>query len=232
MARYLRSSRKGIYGLLLTLPLLIIYGTGVHVLFRHSTYEMRNTGDVMVRQIGGWLHLQNPWLVSALLILVFGLYMFWSYRQEELPRIRSIYFPAMLVESLVWGSLLFILLTLLANLPLQLGSFRDQLAQYNLALGAGIYEELVFRAVLISAFGSFLMQAAGLQRTWALGFSLVLAAAVFASFHLFLESFELRIYAQRFMGGVLLGLLYLGRGYGVAVYSHVTYNLLTLVLTR
>ena len=80
MAQYLRSSRKGIYGLLLTLPLLIIYETGVHVLFRHSTYEMRNTGDVMVRQIGGWLHRQNPWLVSALPILLFGRYMFWAFR--------------------------------------------------------------------------------------------------------------------------------------------------------
>lgn len=97
------------------------------------------------------------------------------------------------------------------------------------SIGAGIYEELVFRLGLMSVLVWIGMRAV---RGWALPrwvagvFAVVGSAIVFSWFHhLCGEPFDRGRFVFRTMAGVLLGLLMWARGYGVCVYTHTVYNI-------
>lgn len=96
------------------------------------------------------------------------------------------------------------------------------------SLGAGIFEELVFRLGLMSA-----LVWIGLRtvRAWALPgwiagvFAVVTSALAFSWFHHVCgEEFERTRFVFRTMAGLLLGALMWARGYGVCVYTHTVYN--------
>ena len=97
------------------------------------------------------------------------------------------------------------------------------------SIGAGIFEELVFRMGLMSALVWIGM---GAVRGWSLPkwvagmFAIVASALVFSWFHhLCGEPFDRGRFVFRTMAGVLLGLLMWARGYGVCVYTHTAYNM-------
>jgi len=97
------------------------------------------------------------------------------------------------------------------------------------SVGAGVFEELVFRLGLMSALVWIAMQAV---RSWSLPiwlaglFAVVGSALVFSWFHhLCGEPYDQGRFVFRTMAGVLLGLLMWVRGYGVCVYTHTAYNI-------
>jgi hypothetical protein len=96
------------------------------------------------------------------------------------------------------------------------------------SLGAGIFEELVFRLGLMSALvwvGLRTARAWSLPTWSALVFAVALSALVFSWFHhLCGEPFDRTRFVFRTMAGVLLGILMWARGYGVCVYTHACYN--------
>lgn len=96
------------------------------------------------------------------------------------------------------------------------------------SVGAGIFEELVFRLGLMSALVWIGMRAVrgwGLPKWTAALFAVVGSALVFSWFHhLCGEPFDRGRFVFRTMAGVLLGMLMWARGYGVCVYTHTVYN--------
>lgn len=96
------------------------------------------------------------------------------------------------------------------------------------SIGAGIFEELVFRLGLMSVLvwiGVHAIRAWSLPR-WLVGLAAVIGSAlVFSWFHhLCGESFDRTRFLFRVMAGVLLGLLMWFRGFGVCVYAHTFYD--------
>ncbi|MCA8952128.1 MAG: CPBP family intramembrane metalloprotease [Planctomycetes bacterium] len=96
------------------------------------------------------------------------------------------------------------------------------------SLGAGIFEELVFRLGLMSLIvwlGMRLVQGSSLPR-WVVGIAaVVVSALVFSWFHhLCGEPFDRTRFVFRAMAGVLLGFLMWVRGYGICVYTHTFYD--------
>ena len=101
-----------------------------------------------------------------------------------------------------------------------------------LAIGAGIYEEFLFRVLLI----------AGLTRI--LGFiflwkqlarkivALIISGGIFSAFHFMGEYgdfFSMELFLLRFFAGIILGGLYLFRGFGITAYTHSIYDLIVLI---
>lgn len=193
--------------------------------------------EELLRPLGEWA---NPALAVALVLLAF-----WSIgriRRLELPWLGGSAF--MLLEGALWGSLMGpILVWLTAAIapgtsePLSslsragaaLGEVHASLA---LAAGAGLYEELLFRAGLLSGLAvlfRYLLVGLGWREaatTAGFGFALILSAAVFALAHHLgdPEALETRVLAFRFLAGVLLGGLYAWRGLGVVAYAHAAYD--------
>lgn len=103
------------------------------------------------------------------------------------------------------------------------------------SLGAGVFEELVFRLCLMSALAWLWVRATrGTKVPPWLGGALAVAisALVFAWFHhLCGEPFDPSSFVFRTVAGVLLGLLFWFRGFGVCVYAHAFYDVV-LYATR
>ena len=107
------------------------------------------------------------------------------------------------------------------------------LTEVTLGIGAGIYEELVFRLVLISVLviiGADLLRLPHAATTLA---AVLIAASVFAAHHhqpVGSEEFTLARFLFRTMAGIYLGAVFVFRGYGPAAGLHIAYNLLVVAM--
>jgi hypothetical protein len=102
-----------------------------------------------------------------------------------------------------------------------------------LALGAGVYEELVFRVLLVSAF-AFVGRRLLRWRPWvAAGVAAFLSAVIFAAFHYigpYGDPLRLDSFVFRFIGGLAFSVLYVVRGFGITAWTHTLYDLLALMV--
>jgi hypothetical protein len=101
-----------------------------------------------------------------------------------------------------------------------------------LSLGAGIYEELLFRVVLVSLFAWVARRVFG-WRPLAAGTTATLAGAVvFSAFHYigpYGDAWELYSFVFRTIAGVFFSALYLTRGFGITAWTHALYDVFLLV---
>jgi hypothetical protein len=108
-----------------------------------------------------------------------------------------------------------------------IGLNREAAAPLMLALGAGVYEELAFRLLLLGG-GAWAMHAVfRFPRPLSVAVALLGSSLAFAYVHHVgplgepLESYS---FIFRAVCGALLGLIFLARGLGVAVWTHALYN--------
>ena len=101
-----------------------------------------------------------------------------------------------------------------------------------MSLGAGVYEELVFRLVLFTLL-SLLLKDVIQARGWTVNLGIVLLSALaFSCYHYLspLEHFQWRSFAFRTLAGIYFGMLFLFRGFGITAATHASYDILILFL--
>ena len=116
------------------------------------------------------------------------------------------------------------------------GSFGDRnlLTESILGVGAGIYEELVFRLVLISVLSMIGADLLGLPAKTTTIIAVIVAALAFSGHHhppMGSEPFSTEKFIFRALAGVYLGTVFVLRGYGPAAGTHAAYNLLVIATT-
>jgi membrane protease YdiL (CAAX protease family) len=102
-----------------------------------------------------------------------------------------------------------------------------------LALGAGVYEELLFRLLLIGGVAWVLHKLWGWDKVWSVGVMLIVSSVLFSLAHYVGPLGEpARTYSFFFRAvcGLVLGIVFLWRGLGVAVWTHAIYNGLVMLL--
>jgi hypothetical protein len=101
-----------------------------------------------------------------------------------------------------------------------------------LSLGAGVYEEIVFRVLLVGGLWA-LFRSSGIGRRKAGVFSALLAALVFSGFHYigpYGDQWELASFLFRFLAGLAFSVLFLVRGFGITAWTHALYDVLVFTL--
>ncbi len=144
----------------------------------------------------------------------------------------------MLGESLLWALPLFVFLVLLArHLQLQtlLAGGAQRLgwqAQFVFSIGAGIYEEMLFRLVAIAILHMVIVDVLALpNRAGAVG-AIVISAMLFALYHFpdrGQTPFEMSRFIEFTVAGVYLAGVYLTRGFGVVAGTHAVYDFLVVL---
>ena len=117
--------------------------------------------------------------------------------------------------------------------PLSTGSATDLATEAVLGIGAGVYEELVFRLVLISGVVMLGVDFLHLPQRWVMLAAVIVSALAFSAHHhppLGSEPFESSAFFFRTCAGLYLGALFVWRGYGPAAGTHAAYNLLVAML--
>ena len=106
-------------------------------------------------------------------------------------------------------------------------------------IGAGIYEELVFRLILICLLMLLFQDLLGMNRTRSVIFSVLISAALFsAHHHIFFvngsfgvgEVFTVPRFMFRTLAGVYFAILFAIRGFGITAGTHAFYNIIAAVI--
>jgi len=111
------------------------------------------------------------------------------------------------------------------------GTFIQRMA---LGIGAGIYEELVFRLIIISLIVILAADLLRLDRAGVAVAAVILSSLAFAAHHhrpIGVEMFDPLRFTFRAVAGVYLAVIFWLRGYGPAAGCHAAYNVALVVVT-
>ena len=220
-----------LYSFIFTLPLLLVYEIGLFAIASNDLPLLRNGADVLMRQFLEMFGVAGSYGFGGTFLVGFMIAFLRQKKELEASQIKGEYLLTMFFESLGWA---FLLIILMVRAPEYLMLTKDErlLQQVVLAVGAGIYEEFVFRVILITGFAYIL----GLIFKWgSLGKnigSVFFAAILFSVFHFacpYGEDPSFYLFFIRSIAGIFLGVIYILRGFGIAAYTHTIYDLFVLV---
>lgn len=219
---YLKETRRPIYSAALVLPFLCMYHIGTILL--QTTYI--NGADALIIRILSSLSVHS--MFGSMLVLAVS-FTIWQLKTRASWKIDTGTLLFSFMESICFALiLLFSFGWMKTHFALAAGSRRSGFSNLVLYCGAGVYEELVFRAfllgILIAVF-TFLFRA---KRPVAAICAAIVGSLLFAIFHYIGpagDSFSVGSFAQRTIAGLFFSALYVTRGFGITAASHALYDI-------
>lgn len=237
---YWQASRAPRYSLLFALPLLVAYEVLAVLLGGGSPEQLRNGADVLLR--APFLALVGPRgpLIFEVSLIGVGLWLVARDLRAHKGALQKGVFAAMLGESLVLALAVGVVvggitakllgLVLPAQTPVEaLGTW----TKLMLSLGAGLYEELLFRVILVGALAWAGHRLFGWRPLVAGGMAVLLGALIFSAFHYlgpYSDPLELPSFLFRTIAGLFFSALYVLRGFGITAWTHALYDVFLLVV--
>ena len=225
---YFHESSRPFTSLIFILPLLIAYEGAILAL----------GADAVHNAAAQWL--QN--VLSAigfgryvlLPVLTIGLLLGWHYASRLPWKFSPWVLPAMFVEAIAWGALLWLVYKGWSQLVGRAIDVPYDLAHLFGFFGAGIYEELLFRVLLLSGI-ALIIHSAGAPRRASLVPVIVISALLFALAHYDVatsggQPFSWVGVTFHAILGVAFGVLFVLRGFGITAGTHALYNVLVMLL--
>ncbi len=247
-AGYLDRTRQPWACILFVVPLLIAYEVGLYAISPMPD-EARTGADAWLRT--AFVRGGVAFSFAAPLLILVGLGL-WSWLAPP----RAVVDPlgvwvGMVGESALFAGLLFGLVQLAFPLLAYGGGLlQDSLgrflevspgqppeATWGMILryvGAGIYEETIFRLVGFSLL-RFLFLAGDLRPSWADGLAAILSSLLFAAAHHWgsgQEHIDVTVFLYRALAGLYFAGVFRTRGFGIAVGAHAGYDVLVGLVLR
>jgi membrane protease YdiL (CAAX protease family) len=102
-----------------------------------------------------------------------------------------------------------------------------------MSLGAGVWEETVFRLGMLGGLTALFERGIGMRRWIAALIGLGISSVLFSAMHHippYGDPFAIGVFTFRVLAGACFGLLFWFRGFAVAVYTHAFYDLYVLLV--
>jgi len=229
---YFDVTRSGTYGFLAALPLWLAYEILILMANSARLGEIRVSADIWIKRVLSSFGAAGMFGLG-LAVLIAGIAVFYWERKKNLP-IRPRYLFMMPLESAVYAIALgwFVgtaIGIVFAMAPPQMAQI-DGPTQLALSLGAGLYEELVFRVLLVGVLFWLLRKFS--DKSVAYLSAALIGAAIFSAVHYvgpFGDPFTISSFAFRFLFGLMLNGLYILRGFGVVAWTHALYDVSIVV---
>jgi hypothetical protein len=229
-------SRNLLTSLVLVLPLLLVYHVGVLLTLRTS--GMLNGADfltvLLLRGLGlgevGYLA-----FFGGVLLVFVGTLIALRKRQPFTPRILLPVLLESTIYALTMGSLILLVMTKVLGISPQLAAGlhgQGMGTRFVMSLGAGVYEEVVFRLGLLGGLAALGEKVLGWRRGVALLIAFAISSFAFSAVHHippYGDPFSISLFTFRALAGICFGLLYRFRGLAVAVYTHALYDVYVLL---
>jgi hypothetical protein len=225
---YWSLSRTPLTSLVFSLPLVLAYEGGVLLLGRGSP---RNGADVWLRQLLDALGLGAYFLLPTLTVL--GL-LAWHHVEHDRWKFSGGVLAGMAAECLLWAVILVGLARLQDRLwPLAAAAARDGfLARLIGFCGAGLYEEVLFRLLLLPLL-IWVFRRLGCGNVAAAILGLLASSLLFSAAHYvgpLGDTFQLYSFTFRALAGMFFAILFVVRGFGIAAGTHAVYDVLVGLL--
>lgn len=233
---YFRETHTVLYSYLICLPLLVFYEILIQFSQPGSEQIVRISVDAWFKAIFTSLGL-NALSITFFVVMLAGVFILIRDRRK-LRNVKGTYFLFMFLESIVYAILLAALISTFLQSVLaldQVSATVDELTKIQLlalSLGAGLYEELFFRVILVSLL-LFLFKKFFAKNWAAYSAAAVLAAFIFSTVHYtgeFGDAFSLGSFLFRFLFGLALNVIYVLRGFGMAAWTHAIYDILIITI--
>ena len=230
---YHRVSRTATYGFLMALPLLVLYEGLIWLVNQGEVMQVRISAEVWMKRVLPTLGTTGTH-VLALVVLLIGIGIYFYERKKHIP-IRPRYMGWIIGESAIYAVVLAFLVSMVVGMIFAAAP-TAQMAEQGLAMklalsiGAGLYEELLFRVVLVGGmFAALQMFISENNRTLAYVIAAVIGALIFSWVHYIGalgDPFTLSSFTFRFLFGLALNVVFLVRGFGVAAWTHALYDVM------
>lgn len=237
---YWRASRAPRYALLFAIPLFLFYQILVAFEPVGPQGSWRNGADVILQSLFvAVAGSRGPLLFLITLNVAAAWFLIRDWRRHPGP-IRLRYFAFMLVESallaFVAGFTIGSVTTQIVPPPHMAIGLPDGAplsTRLMLAIGAGLYEELLFRVLIVGAIAWVCAKGFGWKPAVAATIAVILGAFLFSAFHYVGaggDEFQLYSFVFRFVGGLFFSALYVVRGFGITAWTHALYDILVMVV--
>lgn len=242
---YTELSTRPLHVLVFLAPLLLLYEIG-SVLYLSNpstgaveTISARRMISTFFEAFGAF-GLYLPGLVLATVLLV------WHILRKDRWTVQIPVIPVMAMESIVWTIPLVVVASLIPYFvpALQFWPAADpsgaseihrlsREARMTIAIGAGLYEELVFRVVGIALVHMLVVDVLGANKRAGAVAAILVSALAFTFYHDLRTptgALNLPLAAFLLFAGLYFGVLYIWRGFGIVVGVHALYDVVALVL--
>jgi hypothetical protein len=194
-------------------------------------FEIRNGADVLLRQaflfFGSYGRI-GLLISSALLAIYFFVKGKTIIKSNEIN--ASVLF-GMILEGCIYGLILFLTFNNIPNLLILGKEGLNTIEKLYLAIGAGIFEEFIFRFIFIGLFSTLFFKIFKINKNSIFFPILLCSSLIFSSFHyigIFGDTFEWKSFLLRFTAGGYLGLIFYLRGFAICAISHIFYDFIII----
>ena len=229
MQGYHRATRTATYGFLASLPLLLLYEVMMLVIGRGGVAQVRVGAEIWSKQILTLVGL-NGALAFGVAVILIGFGVVFYERRKNIP-LRGEYFAWIVLESAFYALAVAVLISGVVGFLFAFVQAGDVMVRrpgwftmIALSIGAGIYEELIFRVILV---GGLYLLIRTFFRDGAYATAAIIGAFIFSAVHYtgpLGDTFTLSSFTFRFFFGLVLNVLFLWRGFAVAAWTHALYD--------
>jgi Type II CAAX prenyl endopeptidase Rce1-like len=217
---YFKRSELPLHSLVFLLPAMVLFEIGT---------SLKPSDPIAFRMLELFFHQLGASGRFIPFLFVVGILLVWHIVRKDPWRVRFETLWAMFFESALLAIPLLALGTAVArwniHIPLSAETdiWRDNAV---LSLGAGIYEEFVFRLVLMTLISIILADLLIVHKSLS-NLLMVLSSAVLFSLYHYLgsEAFQWRSFIFRTVAGIYFAGLFLTRGFGVTAGCHIFYDI-------
>ena len=224
---YLGRTHRPLNCLTFILPLLVAYEVG-SIFYSDCLLAPRHLA-VILKSLGA----AARFLPAALIVVVL---LAWHVASRQKRHVDADAVAGMLAESIV-GMLPLVGLAILTErllgpVALTAGAGAQALAAEILTgIGAGIYEEFIFRLAAIGLIILVFVDLLRAPKKPTAVLAVIVASVLFSLYHFIGPAeFDWRLFAFRSLAGLYLAILYIFRGFGVAVGTHACYNVVVAMM--
>ncbi len=232
LASYLARSQTPLTALLFILPILILHEMGVRYFATLSAHalEYRVAAFSLMTRFFHACGASGRYLPA---LAVVAILLSWHIARRDSWKLNLHLLPLMALESVIWALPLVGIYLLCApgsHHYLAVGEWKLMATLY---LGAGVYEELIFRLAAFSVLSFLLTDLARLPGRWTTPLIVLSSAIAFSSYHMLgLSQIPWQSLVFVALRGTYYGIIFIERGFGLSVGAHTAYDILYLLLTQ
>ncbi len=218
---YLARTRERSTTALALVPLVLIYGLGL----RFASPHAQSGVDILSGHL--LTHLSPTTYIGLQVLIAVALVAYAIERRERMLRDHLRWTAPAVIEACAWGAMFGAIVLFLMNEAhlLAIGTSQSFVDRTVISAGAGLHEELIFRAIALPLFSWLLSKAIGVPARNATIAAILLSALAFSgAHHLAGEPFDAFVFLYRLVAGVVFGVLFVWRGFAIAAWTHAAYD--------
>jgi membrane protease YdiL (CAAX protease family) len=226
---YFRRAALPLHSLAFILPLIVIYELGTRFIVASNGPAQRIIAFNLMQQFFSFFGATARYLPA---LAVIGILLAWHVARRDAWQIDVATLLGMVLESVVLAVPLMAMGVVAARYAPMYALANGSRSLFVLSIGAGIYEELVFRLIAFTVLSFVLSDVIGVRIFWCNVLMVAASSILFAAYHyLGSEAFQWRTFAFRTVAGAYFGAVFVWRGFGVTAGSHTAYDMI-LVLAK